>query len=384
MTPGRSHSLSTLRRWFAVGPGWHGPAAAAGLLLAAYAASHQAAAAGAAFLVAIATGSVAASSSLLLSRIARGVVLRAAGSHEPVVLLGRWDGAPADPRIRPRWRIASLGVGAVVCAGAALAAFRVVESAVPTSPLHAAAVAATAANVALLVASGAPTPGLPGWALALALVEAAGATPGERIERAARFARIVGAPLLLALAAVAALAATPVLIVTGVGLAYLTWTRSSIVTAEDAIARFLAPRHVDHLARPIARSAHPDERVLDVTPAAATGPQSISIVSAGGGLVGIVGPRQLVVACESGANRRCDEVMVPLRDLTLIGPSWPAVTALPELARHGFALTRDGRRVIETADLASKLRVWAILARRGPALLGTRAAIDEEDGTHRE
>lgn len=105
-----------------------------------------------------------------------------------------------------------------------------------TTYAHALVSLALGANLALAAAAAIPIPGLTGWALMLAIVDAAGSFVDRRVRRAARVAQAVGCPALLLVGIGAALLGDPLMAILGFLLAMFIWTRTDVAVAHDAIA----------------------------------------------------------------------------------------------------------------------------------------------------
>lgn len=126
--------------------------------------------------------------SVVLPRLVRGGILRAAGSRDPIVLLGRGADPLVTATIRPRWRLLAIGAGAVLSTALALGSAALAGVAEEATYAHALVSLAFGTNVVVAAAAAFPTPGLTGWALLLALVDAAGVPADQRTRRAARLA----------------------------------------------------------------------------------------------------------------------------------------------------------------------------------------------------
>ncbi|MBI3746516.1 MAG: hypothetical protein HY264_08375 [Chloroflexi bacterium] len=298
-------------------------------------------------------------------RLVRGVIIRAGGSREPIVLLGRGPDPLLSAAIRPRRRLAAVVAGVMVPVAAAMLAAGLAAVAGPASNAH--AIASLALGVNGVIAAGVlvPAPGFPGWALLLALVDAAGTRPDQRVRRAARVAQSVGLPILIGSGLVAGWFADPMLVFLGLVLGFLIWTGSQAATAQDATERFLAAHVAGAVARPLTDHAQGDEPVGDLIARLRTD-FAVVAVEVGGGMLGAIGPRQLAARDVGARNERCSDAMVPLTSLRLVGPGSPAVDLLPEIIRHGFALVRDpdGLAFVEATDLGRQIRLWVALGDR--------------------
>ena len=360
-----------------LGSGWLWPAAFVAIFVALfYVPGHNPSSAGSDNLVATIAGLYVVGLSVVGVRLLRGIILRAGGSREPIVLLGRGPDPLISEVIRPSWRLAAVGVGAVASVAAGLGAAQLAAAAEATTYNH--AIASLALSVNAVIAAGAliPAPGFAGWALLLGIVDSTGAPPDQRVRRAARMARAVGAPILFASGLAAALLGDPMLMFLGVVLGFLTWSGSQAAAAQDATARFLAAHTAGEVARPIVTDAAADELIGDLMARLRTD-NAVVTVAAGGGVVGAIGPRQLAARGTLIRDERGADAMVPLGSLRLLGPAAPAVELLPEIARHGFALVTgpDGLGYVEASDLGRQIRIWIALGDRG---VGGRS------GRHRE
>lgn len=360
-----------------VGSGWLWPATFVAMFVALfYVPGHNPSSAGGDNLVATIAGLYVVGLSVVGVRLIRGIILRAGGSNQPIVLLGKGPDPLTSEAGRPRWRLAAVAAGAIAPLAVALAAWQLAATADPSTYAH--AIASLALSVNAVIAAGAliPAPGFAGWALVLGIVDSTGAPPDQRVRRAARIARVVGAPILLAAGSAAALLGDPMLMVLGFVLGFLTWSGSQAAAAQDTTARFLAAHTAGEVARPIVNDTAPDEQIGDLMARLRTD-NAVVTVEAGGGVVGAIGPRQLAARGKLKRDERGTEAMVPLGSLRLLGPASPAVELLPEIARHGFALVTgpDGLGYVEASDLGRQIRIWIALGDRG---VGGRS------GRHRE
>ena len=361
--------------WLSLGQGWLGSAVFAGLALGLlYVPAHDPTAGPFSVLVTTAAMLYAVGLSIAAVRVLRGVILRLGGSREPIVLLGTGPDPLTSPDVGARWRLAAVAAGVVgptalgIVAGSAAAAMD------PATPAHAISTLVLGVNVAVAAGALVMVPGLPGWALALALADATGASPDQRQSRAARLARAVGVPILLGVVLGAVLLGDPMLLALGVALAFLTWTGGQLAARQDATARFLAGHVAGDLARPITTNAGPDEPVASLLARLRTD-ASVALIEGGAGIAGAVGPRQLAGVAGARLDDPCAALMVPLGSLRILGPTAGAVDVLQELARHGFALVRgtDGLGYVEAEDLGRQVRVWqAIRERRSTDDVGPR------------
>ena len=350
-----------------VGSGWVWPAVLAAAFLALiYLPGHNPASTGGGGLIVTVAALYVMGMTVVGVRVVRGTILRAGGSREPITLLGRGPDPLVSSALRPRIRLAAVAAGALVPLLAAFIAYRLVGLADPTTDAHAIAGLALGANAVIAAGVLIPAPGFPGWALVLAVVDAAGVTPDRRVRQAARVARLAGVPILLAAVIAASVIGHPMLMPLGFLLAFMLWSGIQATVGQDTAARFLAGHTAGEVARPVTSDASPDEPVVDLVARLRTDHDVVAIAS-GGGVIGALGPGQL--AARGGVQRgaRCEDVMVPLASLRLLGRMSPSVELLPELARHGFALVSDpdGLGYVEASDLRRQIRIWTALGDRG-------------------
>lgn len=312
-------------------------------------------------------------------RLLRGIVLRAGGGHEPIVLLGSGPDPLGSVSIRPRWRLAAATAGAMASFAAALAAAQLAAVSDPSTYAHAIASLALSVNAVIALGAVIPAPGFPGWGLLLGIVDSTGASPGQRVRRAAGIARAVGAPILFAAGMAAAVLGDPMLMILGFVLGFVTWSGSQAAASQDATVRFLAAHTAGQVARPMVVDAPPDEPIGELMARLRTD-SAVVTVEAGGGVLGAIGPRQLAIRGAQTRDQRCSEAMVPLGSMRLLGPASTAVELLPEISRHGFALVTgaDGLGYVEASDLGRQIRIWVALGDRGA---GRRSGRHRDDRT---
>jgi hypothetical protein len=303
--------------------------------------------------------------SLVGPRLVRGVILRAGGSREPIVLLGGGPDALISAAIRPRWRLAAVVLGAIAPLAAVVVAAWVALGADPTSNAH--AIASLGLGVNAFIAAGVlvPAPGFAGWALLLGVIDATGARPDQRVRRAARLARWASVPILLGAGIASAILGDPILLFLGLMLGLVTWSGSVAAAREDATVRFLATHEAGDVARRITSFAAPDEPIGDLVARLRT-ENTVIAVEADGGILGAIGPRQLRTGAAARPDERSDVAMVALGSLRLLGPAALAVDLLPEIARHGFAIVTDpdGLGYVEASDLGRQIGIWVALGDR--------------------
>jgi hypothetical protein len=352
----------------AFGRGWWWPATFLGaFLVLIYLPTHHSGAGGVGGLVASVAALYALGLSVALPRLVRGSVLRRGGSRDPIVLLGRGADPFLSIGIRPRWRIAAIGVGMAVSLTGAIVSALLLDTADSTTYTHAVATLALGVNVALVAGAFVLAPGFLGWTLLLSLVDAAGSEPDQRVRIAARLARSIGFPVLLLVGVAAALLGDPMLTVLGFLLAAFTWTGTRLAVSHDAIARFLESHLVGDVARPATSHADADELVENL-PGPMDGEAKVTLVETSGALVGAIGPLQLGGRDRFHRGERCSELMVPLSSLPLLRPTAPATVLLPALGRHGFAIVTaaDGLGHVEASDLLETIQAWVAEDRRPP------------------
>jgi hypothetical protein len=333
-----------------------------------YLPGHSATATGSGALVVTVALLYVAGLSLVGTRLARGVILRAGGSREPIVLLGNGPDPLISAAIRPRWRLAAVGIGALAPLAAVVVAARLAIGAEPASNAHAIASLVLGLNAVIAAGVLVPAPGFAGWGLLLGVIDATGARPEQRVRRAARVAQSVGMPILLVIGIAAALLGDPMLMFLGFVLGLVVWSGSQAAAGEDATVRFLTAHVAGDVARPITSFTAPHEPVGDLVARLRTD-NAVVAVEADGGILGAIGPRQLIA--HNGVKRDEGSIaaMVPLGSLRLLGPATPAVELLPEIARHGFAIVTDpdGLGYVEGSDLGKQIRIWVALGDRRAA-----------------
>lgn len=360
----------------AIGAGWVWPTAFVALYVSlVYLPTHHTGPGGGDGFVAALGALYAVGLSVVLPRLIRGGILRAAGSREPIVLLGHSADALLSHTIRPRCRLAAIVTGVLVSTAAALGSAALAGVAEEATYAHALVSLALGANLLIVAAAAVPIPGFTGWALLLALVDAAGIRTDQRVRRAARIAQAVGFPGFLLAGLAAGLLGDLMLSLAAFLLALFTWTRTDVAVGHDAIARFLASHSVGDLARPAASRADADESVADLIERL-TDVGVVTLVEVGGALVGAIGPRQLAARDRLRREQRCSELMVPLARLPLLPATTPAAGLVSQVGRYGFALVRGLPPIgyVEASDLLVR-----ILATAG-ANPGTADAEEGEPG----
>ena len=372
-----------------VGPGWAGSAVVAALMVSLiYLPSHNANANASAVdgLIAAVAALYVIGLSVSLVRLVRGALLRLAGSPEPIVVLGRGPETIVDARIPASWRLAAVLTGTLVAALGTVGSAWLGLQANAATYAHALATLGLGVNFAVAASILVPAPGFMGWALMLALVDAAGTPFDQRIPRAARVARALGIPAVVALGVAAVALGDPMLVLLAAMLTVVIATRTRLAVGQDAIGHYLEGRVAGDLARPIVSHADAHEAVdaiLQRSPAAAV----VTAIEVSGALVGAVGPAQLADRDLEHRDQRISQLMVGLAELPLVAASTPAGDVMPMLPRHGFVLVRaeDGLRYIEAIDLLEQIRGAGrpSAASNGPRETARSGALGQRDrGDH--
>lgn len=262
----------------AIGPGWALPAMVVFAFVAlVYLPAHPAqsttravlAAGGAMYVIGL---------SVIMPRLLRGVVLRHAGSREAIVVLGREHGALRSAQLAPRWRLVAVALGAGTSAMGALAAASIAGLVERGGYPHAIATLAVATNLAVAFGALAPLPGLGGWAAVLAIADARGTSPDDRVRWAAGAARAVAPAIPLLIAGLGVVVGDPMLIPLGLFIGLFVWMQAGTTRKLDVAERFFARHTATDLARPLTGMRRADDRVRDLAPTApVTPPQSSSM-----------------------------------------------------------------------------------------------------------
>ncbi len=290
--------------------------------------------------------------SVAIPRSIRGLILRDGG---PLVLFGTAR-TSLDRADRPAGRrllaiAASIGVSALaVWASALLAASLPVERSA-----HAVSLIVLSVNGWLLLSNLVTAPPMGGWSLLLALLDAVGTAPHRRLARARRLGRIGILAAAILLAAWSLAIGHAMILVGAVVLAWYGWIATAVAVADDAVTRFLGGRRVGDLLRPVAIQFDTDEPISEVT--AKRHPNDVALVFSANGLAGAIGPRQIASVSVGVEALRCEQVMVPIRDLAIVPATAPAVALLPQLGRHGFvvAWAGGGFGYVEEHDLLQRM-----------------------------
>ncbi|HEX7949589.1 MAG TPA: hypothetical protein VF494_04500 [Candidatus Limnocylindrales bacterium] len=371
-------------RQFAIGPGWVWSAVAVALLVAfVYVPAHRGGDGALDGLIATVAGLYVVGLSVVIVRLSRGGILRRAGSTDPIVILGSGPDSAADARISPRWRLAAIAAGTLQAALAG-GAWAWLGSQVEVSTYaHSLATLGLEANLALAAGIVVAAPGYAGWALVLALVDAAGTPVNRRVPRAARLARLAGVPIAALLGVAAIAVGDPVLVVVAAMLMMFTASQSNLAVRRDSLARFLAGRAAGDVARPVASHAEADDPVAELL-ARLTAPTAVTVVERSGALIGAVGPKQLVARDRKLVGQPVVELMVALSRVPLLAASTPAGEVLAALGPHGFALVRtgDGLAYIEATDLLAQVEAGVTRPSAAPdrRRTGRSGALNEREG----
>lgn len=356
-------------RVLVLGPGWVWPAVVVALLVTlVYLPGHHSTADAVDGLIASAAALYVVGLSVALVRLVRGAILRIGGSSESIVILGHGPDTATDVRIRARWRLGSTLAGTLVAvSGVALSAW-LGRQADALTYAQALATLGLGANLALAAGVLVPAPGFAGWALLVALVDAAGTSADRRIRLAAQLAQVVGIPLFAGFAVAATLLGDPMLVLLGIMLTFFIATQSGLAVGRDAIARFLEGRVVADLARPLISHVDADEAVEEIV-ARLPAQTVVMAVETSGALVGAIGPLQLAARDRQLRGQRASELMVGLGQLPLLRASTQGTDVLPAIARHGFALVRDpeGLMYIEANDLLAQIQASVARPAHGAA-----------------
>ena len=370
MTPLRQDSPPS--RAVALGRGWLWPAVVVTALLAlSYLPGH-----GVRDGLDLLASTVAALGLLALSvavpRSLRGLIVRDRG---PLMLFGA-TGTSLDRADRPAGRrllaiAASIGVSALAVWGSALlaASLPVERSA------HAVSLVVFSVNSWLLLSNLVTAPPLGGWSLLLALLDAVRTPPHLRLARARRLGRIGVLAVAILLAAWALAIGHVMLLLGATVLAWYGWIATAVAEAGDAVSRFLDGRRVGDLLRPVATQFDTDEPVSEVT--AERHPNEVALVFSAAGLAGAIGPRQIAGLSHGVETQRCEQVMVPIRELAIVPATAPAAALLPQLGRHGFvvAWAGGGFGYVEEHDLLQRMIIATDVRRR---------VADDDDGSASE
>ena len=299
--------------------------------------------------------------SVALPRAVRSFILRDRG---PLVLFGGTR-TSLDRADRPAGRrllaiAASIGVSALaVWASALLAASLPVERSA-----HAVSLIVLSVNAWLLLGNLVTAPPLGGWSLLLALLDAVGAPPHRRLSHARRLGRIGVMAMAILLAAWALTIGHLMLLFGAAVLAWYGWIATAVAELDDAVSSFLHGRRVGDLLRPVATQFDEHDLVSEVT--AESRPNQVALVFSAAGLAGAIGPRQISGARLGVEALRCERVMVPIRELSIVPASAPAAALLPQLGRYGFAVVRAGGGFgyVEEHDLLQRIIIAADVRQR--------------------
>jgi hypothetical protein len=297
--------------------------------------------------------------SLAAPRWARAAV-RARGGR--VALIGSEPAWFAQPQASIGRRIAAVAAGATVSTTGVAAVAALLVTAQPSAAGHAVLLVGLYANVGVLLSNVVPLPPWPGWALLLALLERRAATE-PAIDRAVPIARGV---IIAEAAGIAALALAGgdwmLWFVSGL-LVWHGWVQTTVAKADDLISRYLTSRRVGSAARDVSVVAGPDEPAMAAIARRDT-ERAVIAVQDGDALLGAIGPRLAAALPPTAIWTRCGEVMIPIDRLELLRAEAPALSALAQLERFGFALVLDAGRLryVETDDLLHRILMSAAVA----------------------
>lgn len=353
--------------WVIFGSGWVWPASIVIVFVALmYLPAHLPSSGGIDQLTATVASLYVVGLSVAAPRLLRGVIVRAGGNRDPIVLLGRGPDPLIGNSVRARWRLTASAGSCAASLMTALVAALLTVGADPATYAHAVGGLAVGVNLVIAAAILVPVPGFAGWTLLLGLVDAAGVPPDRRVRSAARLARFVGVPMLLTVGIAVVSLGNLILAPVSFVLALLAWTQSGAAAARDAAVRFLAGHRAGELARPVMSRVDPDEPLDDLI-ACRRRANAVTIVEASDGVLGAIGPKQIAERGVATRGERCRDVMVPLVELRPQPATAPAADLLPLLAGHGFALVGlpDGLGYVEESDLATQIRIWVALGDRG-------------------
>lgn len=298
--------------------------------------------------------------SLAAPRWVRAVVLARGGRLALIGSLPLWQ---AEPEASVRRRIAAVAVGALVSA----AGFGVAAVLLPTGDSltagHAVLLVALYANLALLLSNIVPVPPWPGWTLLLALLDGRRAVSERRVDRAVLFARGMIAAEAAAVAVLAIGSGDWMLLLVAALLIWQGWMQTAATAADDLIGRYLATRRLGDVARDFSTIAGPDDLAVAAVARRKTD-REVMAVQGGDTVLGAIGPRQAAAISPSARGARCADAMVALGDLELLRSEAPAVSALAQLDRFGFALVVGAGqlRYVEVNDLLQRILLTAAVA----------------------
>lgn len=319
--------------------------------------------------------------SVAAPRWARAAVLGRAGR---VSVPGSGPLGRATSEASPGRRIGALAVGAAVSAAlVALSEALLLRGGLPPAG-HAVLLVALYASGAVLLSNLVPLPSWPGWTLLLALLDRRRASDEPTVDRAVPIARGVIAAGAAAVAALAVGAGEWILLLAAALLVWQGWTRTTVALVDDLIGRYLTGRPLGSVVRGLSAVVGPDEPAVAAA-ARGAGAGMVVAVREGSALLGAIGPRQAAMT-PSVRQARCADVMVPVGELELLRPEAPALSALAQLDRFGFALVLEGGplRYVETNDLLTRVLLAATVAqavRSGRKAGGDRPS---RGGPHRE
>ena len=299
--------------------------------------------------------------SVAVPRVVRGLILRDRG---PLVLFGATR-ASLDRPDRPAGR-RLLAIAASVAASAlAVWASALLAASLPVErSAHAVSLIVLSVNAWLLLSNLVTAPPLGGWSLLLALLDTLGVPPHRRLARARRVGRIGVLAVAILLAAWAVAIGHLMLLLSAIVLAWYGWIATAVAEAGDAVSRFLDGRRVGDLLRPVATQFYIDDPLSEVSAEVAR--NGVVLVFGRAGLAGAIGVRQLAGLPRGVEGLRCEQAMVPIRDLSIVPATAPAADLLPQLGRHGFvvAWAGGGFGYVEEHDLIQRMVIAADVRRR--------------------
>lgn len=298
--------------------------------------------------------------SVAIPRAVRAAVLRDRG---PLVLLGA-SRTTFDRPDRPAGRrLLAIAAGAAVSALAVWAAALLSASLPAERSAHAVSLIVLSVNAWLLLSNLLTAPPLGGWSLLLALLDALGTPPHRRLARARRMGRIGVLAAATVLAAWAVAISHLMLLLAAVVVAWYGWIATAVADANDALSRFLEGRRVGDLLRQVATQFDANDPVAQVIPDVVR--NGVALVFSRAGLAGAIGPRQLARVPPGASALRCEQVMVPVRDLSIMSASASAADLLPQLGRYGFVIAWNGGfGYVEEHDLLERIVLAADVRRR--------------------
>ena len=294
-------------------------------------------------------------------RVVRRQVLR---DRHPLVLLGAGTTSLDRPDRPAGRRLLAIAAAASVSALAVWATALLASSLPAERSAHAISLIVLSANAWLLLSNFITAPPLGGWSMLLALLDAAGTPAHRRLARARRVGRIGVLAVAILLAATAVAIGHLLLLLVATMLAWYGWIATAVVETDDALGRYLVGRRVGDLLRPVASQFDADEPVSEVV--GTRRPTDVALVFNRAGLAGAIGPRQVASHRAGAQSLPCEEVMVPIGQLSIVPATAPATEMLPLLGRHGFVVgwSACGFGYVEEHDLMDRVLLGADVRRR--------------------